>query len=238
MNNEDKLSFVEHAKKTSVGKTSQDEFVILVKGNSISCHGFDEKTIKNLGWDRECGMAASCSEKDYVHLFADMVQSIMPERKVKIIIGKGGRPAISMETVDEEKKLRPDLIIVQNGEHSAFEPEWHNFAGNFDRLLKALKTFPGNPPIISIGIWNPQCREEFKECTGENYFEIAKRIELLQREVAIANGVVFVPVSPYENDPENTGSGAAAGVRWHPSDSGMKCYAQAAFEAFQEFFHK
>lgn len=37
---------------------------VLFVGNSITRHGVKEE----IGWMRDCGMAASCLEKDYVHL--------------------------------------------------------------------------------------------------------------------------------------------------------------------------
>ncbi len=237
---EDKLSFVESLSPMDAAgmeRTSED-FVILAKGNSITCHGFNEKTIKNLGWDRECGMAASDKEHDYIHLFCGMVQKYLPGRRVRLVIGKGGRPDIAMQTIEEEKKLRPDLIVVQNGEHSAFKPESDLFEEKFDRLLTALKTFPGAPVIISIGLWNPRCREEFRECTSPGHLTLAPVLEKIQRKLAAKHGIEFAPVSPYENDPENTGCGAVAGVRWHPNDAGMRCYAKAAFEAFLRSMEK
>lgn len=39
---------------------------IMFTGNSITMHGFNEGTIRDLGWDRQCGMAASKLENDYV----------------------------------------------------------------------------------------------------------------------------------------------------------------------------
>ena len=40
------------------------KFRVLFVGNSITRHGIKEE----IGWTRDCGMAASCLEKDYVHL--------------------------------------------------------------------------------------------------------------------------------------------------------------------------
>ena len=42
---------------------------ILIVGNSITRHG----PCKEIGWDRDWGMAASAPEKDYVHLLFSML---------------------------------------------------------------------------------------------------------------------------------------------------------------------
>ena len=229
----DLLSFVPASGTAAVPAKQPGEYLILVKGNSISRHGWNEETREKLGWARECGMAASSEENDYVHRFARMVQETMPERKVRVVFGTGGRPALALGTVEAEKAFQPDLILVQNGEHSAFGEEAKRFPGDYEKLLLALKQFPGSPRIITIGIWNPRCREEFLNCTAPDYDACAKAIEAEQRRISEKLGISFVAVSPFENDPDNTGTGTVAGVRWHPNDNGMKCYADAVFAAFQ-----
>lgn len=229
---DDRLPFVETAPADNFEKNPGD-FVILVKGNSISRHGCNEKTIRELGWDRECGMAASCEETDYAHLFAARIQTLLPTRRVRLLFGKGGRPELAVQTVEEEKRCRPELIVVQNGEHSASRTGIVDFERDYDRLLEALQSFPGSPAIIAIGVWNPRCREEFDACTGENYDHYAREIARIQSQVTTRRGIAFADVSGYENDPANTGSGLVAGVRWHPNDRGMRCYAEAAFAAYQ-----
>lgn len=232
---EDKLSFIEPEYARNTAKSSGD-YLILVKGNSISRHGWNESTRKNLDWDRECGMAASSEGNDYVHLLAAAIENAMPGRRVRIVFGKGGRPDLAVQTVEEEKKYCPDLIIVQDGEHSASEAGIVTYEFDYDRLLGELAVFPGKPGLLAIGIWNPRCREEFQSCTGENYDVYAVEIARIQKRVAARHGAEFVDVSIYENDPANTGTGAVAGVRWHPNDNGMRCYAEAAYAAFESAF--
>ena len=106
------------------------------------------------------------------------------------------------------------------------------YAEAYTKKLQNIRSLFPKSKIIAIGIWNPRCREEFKECTGENYFENAVRIEKVQSKVAVELGIPFASVSKYENDPANTGDGKVAAVRWHPNDNGMKCYADEAFKAF------
>lgn len=232
---EDRLSFLPTDRFDESFRRGERDYVVLFKGNSITSHGVNEKTIRLHGWDHVAGMAASSAEKDYVHLFAAALQKKMPDRIVRVLIGKGGRPDLSLAGVEVEKQYRPDLIVVQNGEHS---PDAETFRPMHDKLIAALGTFPGAPVILSIGIWNPRCREEFRECTGPNYFENAPKIEKAQKEIAEKYGIEFAPVSPYEMDPANTGYGKSAGCRWHPNDNGMKCYAAAALAAWERAMEK
>ncbi len=231
---EDKLSFVEVVRDHSGFRKGEKDYVILFKGNSITSHDVNERTIRELGWSHVSGMAASSEDKDYVHVLAGMIQKVMPDKNVKILIGIGKMFDPAIQGVKEEEKLLPDLVVVQNGEHCAGPSKVDSFEAGQDNLIATIKQMAGSPLVISIGIWNPRCRAEFSECTGPSYNECAKRIEEIQRKIAEKHGIGFVAVSPYENDPANTGDGKVAGVRWHPNDNGMKCYAEAAFKVFLE----
>ena len=234
MEPKDKLSFVAKESDLSSFVRQADDYVILFKGNSITSHGIRE----NL-WDHVSGMAASSASMDYVHRFAEMVRGFLPGRHIRIVIGRGGRPALSLQGIDAERAIRPDLIVIQNGEHSAFRPEVENFGSAHETLVTALQHAFPSALILSVGIWNPRCREEFASCCAPEYDECAKAIEKMQRRIAEKTGIGFVPVSPYENDPANTGYGSSPGVRWHPNDNGMKCYAEALFRVFlREFAEK
>ncbi len=214
---EDRLSFVKPAETGSAGK-KEKEYLISCIGNSITRHGFNAQTIRNLGWGRECGMAASCEANDYAHLLAGRIQKLFPERKVRLVFNRA----------DPES----DLIVWQGGEHDVLPEKLATFERRLtERLREYLRI---TPHVIVIGIWNPVCREEFKECTASFYPSAAKQVEAIEKKVCRDLGIPFAAVSEYENDPENTGSGEVAGVRWHPNDNGMKRYAEAAYRACLE----
>ena len=216
---EDKLPFLRPGENTEAPK-AQNEYVILMDGNSITRHDVSPQIIEKYGWDRLCGMAASSEENDYAHLLAAKIQKTLPEKKVRLIFGS-----------PEKQTVMPDLVVVQGGEHVGSK-ELPGYAEAYTKKLQNIRDLFPKSKIIAIGIWNPICREEFKECTGENYFENAVRIEKIQSKVAAELGIPFASVSKYENDPANTGDGKVAAVRWHPNDNGMKCYAEEAFKAF------
>ncbi|MDR0931481.1 MAG: SGNH/GDSL hydrolase family protein [Victivallales bacterium] len=233
MPSEDKLSFVENSDNPADFRKQEGDYVILFKGNSITRHGVSEKTIAELGWDHLAGMAASSESKDYAHLFADKIQAEMQDKRIRLLFGRGGRPVLSLAGVELEAHADPDLIIVQNGEHSALYPEVENFARDHEKLISSLKKSCPKARIISIGIWNPTARgNELSACASPEYDQCAKRIEEAQKEVAAKFQIDFVSVAKFGQDPANFGTGKVAGVCWHPNDNGMKCYADALSEAF------
>ncbi len=219
-----KLPFTKPAAQATAEEIKADDFIILYQGNSITRHGFNESTIKNLGWDRECGMTASDESKDYAHLLAGKIGDKL-KRNVRIFFSSDDLKATA------GKDINPNLVVVQGGEHAASFEKIESFKENYEKQLAGWKKIA---PVIAIGIWNPRCQEEFQSCTAAEYDVCAKRIEKEQKEVTKKLGIPFASVSIYENDPKNTGEGKTAAVRWHPNDEGMKKYAEAAFKAFQE----
>lgn len=211
----DPLPFTAPDAIASGGKESGDVFIVSITGNSITRHATNEELFARLGWNRECGMAASCEEKDYVHLLLDMLRAALPERDIRL----------SLNIIDPQS----DLIIFQGGEHAALPEMIDEFRITLDKQLADYREI--TPAVVVIGIWNPLCRNEFLHCTAPKYAFYARQIELIQRDLCRKHHIQFAAVSSWENDPANTGSGAVAAVRWHPNDRGMQCYAEAAFTA-------
>ena len=50
-------------------RNEKSKLRILFVGNSITKH----EPKPEVGWDRDCGMAASCAERDYVHLIVNRI---------------------------------------------------------------------------------------------------------------------------------------------------------------------
>ena len=91
---------------------------VLIFGNSITRHG----RAPALGWFSDCGMAASCAEKDYVHLLYDamhdvrfcIVQAADFEREFL-------RVPSSFAEFRAVKDFGPDLIVGRLGENVSSE---------------------------------------------------------------------------------------------------------------------
>ena len=58
-----------------------DGLRVLFVGNSITKHGIKP----DIGWNRDCGMAASSVEKDYVHILSARIAREQPDAAIRIL---------------------------------------------------------------------------------------------------------------------------------------------------------
>ncbi len=214
-------------------------FRIMFTGNSITMHGFNDWTIKNLGWDRQCGMAASKLEQDYVHLFAALVASARNGERIEISYNNSnayktpeGRAAAERKTKD----LLPDLVILQTGEGAGgLKPEeFEKWCVEYRAMLESYLALSPAPRVIAVGLWSPTK-------TGQNDYaagSLEEKVEKAQRKICDELGVTFVSIARYAQNPACSGTGTSGGVKWHPNDAGMKGYADTLFEAYQKIFRK
>ena len=214
-------------------------FRIMFTGNSITMHGFNEGTIRELGWDRACGMAASKLENDYVHLFAARVASAREGERVEISYNNSnayqtpeGRAAAERKT----RELFPDLVILQTGEGAGgLKPEEFNqWCANYRAMLESYLALTPAPKVIAVGLWSPTGNGKSEYQAGA--LEI--KVEEAQRKICGELGVPFVSIARYAQDPACSGEGRSGGVKWHPNDAGMKGYADALFDAYWKIYGK
>lgn len=226
---DDKLPFFAPENEKSVVK-GENDYLILMIGNSITRHRTDPDILAKYGWDHCSGMAASCMEKDYAHLLAKKIQEMMPDRNIRLIFYDAQNADQLQRQKAKDMDFEPDLIVYQGGEHwgTSQLPGLENL---YRTMIQTLRASYPSAKLITIGIWNPLCRDEFQEFSSEKNSMI---IENIQKTVSAEFGIPFVSVLAFSQDPDNTGYGKVAPVRWHPNDNGMRCYAEAAFEAFQK----
>ena len=214
------LSFLP-APTLKTGAPRGREYRILFKGNSITRHGTNPEIKARLGWDRRCGMAASDEAHDYAHLLAERIQRTMPDRPVRIEFSSPD--AVKDET---EKNFRPDLIILQTGEHSLpGDKSVEEFERLYRDVVASLKSFPAETMRIAVEIWAPT--------DGRPYEGKSLILRDLQRKICAENNIPAVSVEAYATDPSCRGAGEHHGVRWHPNDKGMAGYAEVIFAAWQ-----
>ena len=220
----DKLPFVPAVSDVENFRKDENDYLIICDGNSITRHGTSESIVERLGWRITAGMAASDESRDYAHVLAGLIQSAMPEKRVKLLF-------TCRQVV---KNVSPDLVVIQGGEHCRIE-DLDSYREEYRNMIREYQELNGEKcRIILISIWNPTCQKEFFECTGENYQTNALLIRAMQQQAAVEFKVDFADMSGLENIPENTGYGEVAAVRWHPSDAGMRSIAGAVFKLWEK----
>ena len=194
-----------HCKDNAVKK-------VLFVGNSITLHGVKEE----IGWTRECGMAASCEEKDYVHLtVAGLEKKYGP---VSFCVCHAApweyafdRDEEVLAQFESARAFKPDIVILRIGENSDRELLAHEaYAPHFEYMAK---WFFGAAPVkvVTSLFWR--------------YDPIDVPIE----EVAKKNGYMYVPIWELGEKAENKALTEFwhDGVAKHPNDNGMRGIAQA-----------
>jgi len=194
---------------------------ILFLGNSITLHG----PAPEVYWSGNWGMAASASEKDYVHLLVNSIATLtgkQPETSVNNIADYER----NFETYDIESQLKeqlafkPDIVIVAIGENVPplnSETLQTKYKAGFLRLLQAIKQ-SGRPVIyVRSTFWADKIKNNImRQCCDEV-------------------GAIFVDIGYPDRDESNLArserSYKHAGVAIHPGDKGMKAIADALFYA-------
>ena len=208
-------------KEARLGDMKADRVLFL--GNSITLHG----PAAHIGWSGNWGMAASASEKDYVHLLLR-----------RIAEATGRKPEAMIENIAEFERnygtynvgaalkkpleFNADLVVVAIGENvPAFPSEEakKKFRSAFASLLAALRG-RGKPAIfVRSCFWPDRNRDE------------------IMREVCREAGGTFVDISGLARDESHSARAerefAHAGVAAHPGDKGMKAIADAIWKAIE-----
>ena len=106
---------------------------ILFVGNSITKHAVKPE----IGWERDCGMAASSIEKDYVHLIVDQIKKQYDENVAFGIaqVAEYERNLFTMKPEDKYElaaEFNADIIIMFFGA---------NVSRDYDKMENPSKTF-------------------------------------------------------------------------------------------------
>jgi alpha-L-arabinofuranosidase len=199
---------------TIIACARQDPFAgvrkILIIGNSISRHHIRP----SIGWTTHWGMAASAKKKDYVHILISELDRLYPETKheFEIIRLKNEKKMTGTKHLWNKKA---DLIIIQQGENYRGKVKDH-LGKAYENVIKELKERV-TKNIICVGSWslNPSA--------------VKKKASILKK-AAHNQGVLFVDISAIAGKQNSAYtdkkfSKASNGVKWHPSDRGMRLIA-------------
>jgi hypothetical protein len=190
---------------------------VMFVGNSITKHGPSKK----VDWTGNWGMAASCEEKDYVHI---VLAGLTEKGKIPPVslIKNAAAFERGYKTFDVDKGLKDvfefgaDLVIIALGENvKGFKSE--EDAAFFKNCLKTalLRIKERSNPRIVI-----------RSC-----FWASKAKDDILKEIADEVGGRFVDISALDKDELNFARSERdythKGVAGHPGDKGMQAIADA-----------
>lgn len=212
--------------KQQISTVNLQAYKILFVGNSITRHG----VCREIGWEYEAGMAASAEKNDYAHRTVALIQEQMPERKVEFYYGnvnlliKSSEPARNLPELFGEKMPKPDLVIIQTGEHEGPDKSAAEIETLYEKkIIRPLAEL--QVPMLAVGVWYPT--------DNQPYPDWVKQIDDIYRQVCQNYNVPFASVEAYAKNPECRNSGSHPAVKWHPSDAGMAGYAAEILTMFR-----
>ena len=187
---------------------------ILVVGNSITRHG----PSKEIGWERDWGMAASAPEKDYVHrLFAKLTengQDVYMRIRQCAFWERNYLNDDVLSNYEEERAFNPDIVVFRLGEN-VLEEDKPYFK---DALRKFIAQICPNGKVV------------FTTCFWKNNI-----IDQAIAEIAQERGEVCLD-GWLSKDESNMALGQFehSGVAGHPSDKGMEATADLIFSVLKK----
>lgn len=194
---------------------------ISFSGNSLTRHGVSEK----IGWTNDWGMAASCPEKDYVHLTVRALEAYgrkRPEYTIFPLPLEGGYADMS-NVCAKAKELatwKPDLSIIALGEnaHSVTNDANEAFCRNAYLATVRILQEAGATVVLRAPFW-PNDRHR-----------------RLMSSVAEETGAIYVDVGDlgWKKGMSAKGLFWHGGVAMHPGDNGMIAIADRLVSAVYE----
>ena len=194
---------------------SEKGIKILFAGNSVTKHAPKPE----IGWEKDCGMAASSIENDYVHLFMDKVYKLDSQASFMIA---------QVADFESQCTWRPEIIDA------------YREAENYDADI-VIMFFGANVPLSYDTNENPkktfgEAVEELRNILSNNGkstvfisqgFFGRKKLDAEKKAVAEKYGDTYISLEHIVHRDETHG------IFNHPSDCGMKEIAETFFESVE-----
>lgn len=204
---------------------------ILFVGDSITLHGFDETTRNNLGWSHTSGMAASSRKSDYVSILSREISDAREQPTVACYHTAGGSGTVDqrLRALGSVINTRPNLVVIQLGEHEDTRSGIGILEENYRKLIIALRQLDSRPSIIAVGPWSLSLQNGLVRYSGWS-----GEVDRVMASVSSEEHVPYSSVADIAALPLAHGAGSSDGVRWHPNDYGHSLYAKRLFFLYQQ----
>ena len=193
---------------------------IMFAGNSITRHGVSEK----IGWFRDCGMAASSIDKDYVHILIKRVSEIDSDASFCIAQCATWERGFWDDSVYENfkfaKDFAPDILIYRLGENVTLDSlEGRDLKEGIRHLIKYLTE--KNPDAKIIFTTNFWIKVPVDNAVTEVAAEFGKEAHDLG---LLGENSEMKAIGLFEH----------SGVAAHPGDKGMQAIADVIWEELKD----
>ena len=187
---------------------------VLVIGNSMLLHGINEA----LGWTRECGMAASAPEKDYVHQLMGLLDD--PQICICQVSAwerdyKTGQAQLSR--FESARDFGAQVIVMRAIENCPKQDfDGAVFQAQLEKLLDYLNPAGSARVVLTTGFWHHPGDEAIRQFSRDRQLPLVELGDLGERDDMKAIGLF-----------------AHKGVANHPGDAGMAAMAERIYKAIK-----
>ena len=190
---------------------------VLFIGNSITRHGI----LESIGWYKDCGMAASCIEKDYVHVATKQLKKKFGDIEyciAQLAVWEWNFLDESvLHSFYQAKDFNADIIIVNLGGNVDIKDTEKDREEFLSALVKMIRYFKGETKakvIICSQFW----RRRFLD---DQFYKASVILKCDYVEMGdIGDKAENKAIGEYEHQ----------GVQLHPNDLGMQRIAERILE--------
>lgn len=208
-------ALAQNSENVFIYNNENSKLKILFAGNSITKHS----PKPSIGWTKDCGMAASSVEQDYVHLIIKRIMELY-DKNVSFAIAQVAEYACTFFkcgpecSYEKAKNFNADIIIMFYGanvrkDYDTMENPPKTFARAYEDMRNYLAG-PNTAVYHSMGFYVRPVLDSEKLSVAQKY------------------GEPFIDISDIRSLPETHG------LFNHPNDLGMQMIADKFFDAIEK----